>query len=407
MDTRMLWRHGVPAALLIALCPNPGAAQTQSVDNPVKLDDGESVRISGLVSGTVFVNRALFGAFGQGQNAEYADKTELRHNNTFADGDIRNTRLRFDFSAGEVFDGWSPRASVEVDFFGGQDAPPFGDEQPRLRVRVAYADLTNGRTTVRIGQNYAPLLGELPQSASHVAFPLGFGSAGAIGWRFPGVFVYHDLVRGRQTTLGLQLAVMKGSGPIPGGAAAPVGTGEASGLPQLEARFDLGGRAQGLVWGTYLVGHMGWEAMNGLGMPDSADERVSGWALEAGWKLAPGRVTLHGNAYYGRLLGANFGHITQFGKVQGWGAWAQAGYNLSKHWSAWAFYGLDDPDEARFARETGRTLDRVKNQSVSGMLRYQITRYAIGLEYLRAATDWSVTGRSHAHQYALSVLYRI
>ena len=52
MDTRMLWRHGVPAALLIALCPSPGAAQTQSVDNPVKLDDGESVRISGLVSGT-------------------------------------------------------------------------------------------------------------------------------------------------------------------------------------------------------------------------------------------------------------------------------------------------------------------------------------------------------------------
>src|SRR5213592_4288008 len=264
MDTRMLWRHGVPAALVIALCPSPGAAQTQPVDNPVKLDDGESVRISGLVSGTVFVNRALFGAFGQGQNAEWADKTELRHNNTFADGDIRNTRLRFDFSAGEVFDGWSPRATVAVDFFGGQDAPPFGDEQPRLRVRVAYADLTNGRTTVRIGQNYAPLLGELPQSASHVAFPLGFGSAGAIGWRFPGVFVYHDLARGRQTTLGLQLAVMKGSGPIPSGAAVPVGTGEASGLPQLEGRLDLGGRAHGLAWGTYLVGHVDWKALNGL-----------------------------------------------------------------------------------------------------------------------------------------------
>ena len=133
-----------------------------------------------------------------------------------------------------------------------------------LRVRVAYADLTNGRTTVRIGQNYAPLLGELPQSASHVAFPLGFGSAGVIGWRFPGFFLYHDLARGRQTTLGLQLAVMKGSGPIPSGAAVPVGTGEASGLPQLEGRLDLGGRAHGLAWGTYLVGHVDWKALNGL-----------------------------------------------------------------------------------------------------------------------------------------------
>ena len=31
-------------------------------------------------------------------------------------------------------------------------APPFGDESPLLRVRFAYADLTNGRTTLRIGQ---------------------------------------------------------------------------------------------------------------------------------------------------------------------------------------------------------------------------------------------------------------
>src|SRR5881398_3695483 len=152
--------------------------------------------------------------------------------------------------------GAAPGTAIGVlqNLFAGGDI-----RNTRLRVRVAYADLTNRRTTVRIGQMYAPLLGELPQSASHVAFPLGFGSAGVIGWRFPGVFVYHDLVRGRQTTLGLQLAVMKGSGPVPGGAAAPVGTGEASGLPQLEARFDLGGRSRGLAWGTYLVGHVDWK----------------------------------------------------------------------------------------------------------------------------------------------------
>lgn len=407
MDTRMLWRRGLGLVALIAVCPTPGAAQSQPLDTPVKLDDGESVRISGLVSGTLFMNRALFGQFGQGQNAEWADRTELPGNNTFTDGDIRNTRLRLDFTAGESVDGWSPRASIEVDFFGGQDAPPFGDEQPRLRLRIAYADLTNGRTTVRIGQMYAPLLGELPQSVSHVAFPIGYGSAGVIGWRFPGLFVYHDLVRGQRTTLGLQLAIMKGSGPVPQGAAAAVGTGEAAGLPQLEARVDLGSHGDGLAWGSYLVGHVGWEASNGLGTPDSTNRRSTGWALEGGWKLAPGRLVLHGNAYYGRLLGANFGHITQFGPVQGWGAWAQAGYNLTPRWSVWAFSGLDAPDADRFARESGKSLDRLKNQTVAGMVRYQVGRYAIGLEYLRATTDWSGTGRTRAQQFALSMLYRI
>ena len=34
----------------------------------------------------------------------------------------------------------------------------------------------------------------MPVSVTHLAFPLGYGATGMIGWRFPGVFLYHDLM---------------------------------------------------------------------------------------------------------------------------------------------------------------------------------------------------------------------
>src|SRR5439155_1615104 len=138
----------------------------------------------------------------------------------------------------------APKATVEVDFFGAfNGSPPFGDEQPQMRGRVIYADLTNGRTTVRIGQDWSPSFAETPVSLTHIAFPLGYGASGKIGWRFPGVFLFQDLsATGAPLTVQLQLAAMKGSGPIaPGNArdtAAVIGTVESSGLPQLEAKLN-------------------------------------------------------------------------------------------------------------------------------------------------------------------------
>src|SRR5439155_1223208 len=74
--------------------------------------------------------------------------------------------------------------------------------------------------------------------------------------------------------------------------------------------------------------------------------------------VAPSKLTLHGNFYYGKALGQHFAHIEQQGNIRGWGAWAQAGYDFDPHWSLWAHYGMDQPDAARFTRETGGTLTR-------------------------------------------------
>src|SRR5207245_7238328 len=99
-----------------------------------------------------------------------------------------------------------------------------------------------------IGQDWSPSFAETPVSLTHIAFPLGYGASGKIGWRFPGVFLFQDLsATGAPLTVQLQLAAMKGSGPIaPGNArdtAAVIGTGEASGLPQLEAKLNVAKRS--------------------------------------------------------------------------------------------------------------------------------------------------------------------
>src|SRR5690606_8098399 len=120
--------------------------------------------------------------------------------------------------------------------------------------------------------------------------------------------------------------------------------GEA-GLPQLEARVDLAGRVgPDGTWGAYLVGHDDSKDLDGAGVDGDVDDLAS-WAGEAGARVARGRLTVHGNAWLGQAMGHHFGNIIQFRDVGGWGAWAQAGLNLTERWSVWGFAGTDDPDD--------------------------------------------------------------
>ncbi len=386
-----------------------GSATSACAEQTVSVGAGDTLTIGGFVSATMLYDWGLFGAFGQGQNAEYAAApgSQPKTDKSFLDGDVRNTRLNFGFKAGPIVGSWAPHALVEADFFGGQDAPPFGDEQPRMRLRLAYADLTNGRTTVRIGQYWAPLFAEVPVSLSHIAFPLGYGAAGMIGWRFPGVFLYQKLGTSEAMNTDLQLAVMKGAGPPVGASdvANAIGDGEASGLPQIEARFNVGGKAEKLDWLAYAVGHVDWKDTTGTGVRGG---NQTAWAVEAGMKVAPGSLTLHGNAYYGRGIGENFAFITQQGDVRGWGGWAQLGYSLTKSLDFWAFYGVEQPDVKRFEEDHPNQppLLRHRNVSTNAMLRYHAGRYALGVEWYKAMTRWN-TGRSFADQYTLSVMYTL
>src|SRR6266550_2013273 len=412
-------------ALVSALAGAAPTAAQQPAGQVVKLGEGETLTIGGFISASFFNDRGVFGRFGQGQNAEWAAQVQPGVNQGFTDGDIRNTRINFTFNAGPVLGKWTPKGVIEADFFGAfNGAPPFGDEQPQLRGRLLYADLTNGRSTLRIGQYWSPLFAEVPVSLTHIAFPLGYGATGMIGWRFPGIFWYQDLsAAGKPMTMQLQVAVMKGSGPIAGLATAPdgvnnIGSGEASGKPQLEARLNVIHRGK-LPWSVYVVGHANWKDTTGNGVGGSNN---TGSGVELGGSVAPGHLTVHGNFYTGKGLGQQFAHITPNAgptppspaiptvaaqsRIKGLGAWAQVGYDFTPHWSLWLFYGLDQPKYGTFNTETGAVLPRQLNHDGDALIRFRAGRYAVGLEFFRAVTGWS-TGVSSADQIALSALYTI
>ena len=413
MRRRIAW-FAVVAVALAAFLGGPSAVCAQQ---SVKLGAGDTLTISGFINATLFNDRGLFtGGFGQGQNAEWAAQVQPGVDQGFSDADIRNTRIRFDFSAGPVLGRWAPKATLEADFFGANNgAPPFGDEQPQLRARFAFVDLTDGRTTLRVGQFWAPLFGEVPVSVTHLAFPLGYGATGMIGWRFPGVFLYHDLRPGKPLTVQVQVALLKGSGAAASAADVTngIGSGEASGKPQFEARFNLAKKFGRANWNGYVVYHVDNKDMNGTGVSGG---NLNGWGIETGHNVTSGKLTVHGNYYFGHNLGQQFGHITQGagsnaaaaqqGRIQGWGAWAQAGYDFTTHWGFWFYYGMDQPNATKFQQQNGVALLRQLSHDTDALVRFRAGRYALGLEYCRAVTRWS-TGVRTADQYALSVLYSL
>jgi len=158
MRMRVAWFSGIIVTAVLTL----GGVRSVGAQQTVKLGAGDTLTISGFINATMHNNRGLFD-FGQGQNAEWASVAQPTTDQGFLDGDIRNTRIRFDFSAGPVLGRWAPKATLEADFFGAiNGTPPFGDEQPQLRARFAYVDLTNGHTTLRVGQFWAPLSAKCP-----------------------------------------------------------------------------------------------------------------------------------------------------------------------------------------------------------------------------------------------------
>jgi hypothetical protein len=397
------------SACVIAVLVLAGA-RAASAQQVVKLGEGETLTITGFINASVFVNSGLFSTAlgGQGQNSEFSAVTGDTTDKTIMDGDFRNTRLNFTFAAQPVLGKWAPKATVEFDFFGAfNGAPPFGDEQPQVRGRVIYADLTNGRTTLRIGQDWSLLFAETPVSLTHIAFPVGYGGGGKIGWRFPGIFLFHDLTVGKPVNVQLQLAAMKGSGPAVGvaDAANGIGNGEASGMPQLEGRLNFTQRGKNMGWTLYAVGHLDWKDTSGTNRPGS---NVSAWAAEGGGIITPGHFTLHGNVYYGKNIGQEFAHINQQLNIRGWGAWAQAGYDFTTRWSLWGFYGTDQPNVRRFIQDnpTAPAVARQQSHVGDALLRFRAGRYALGLEYFRTVTRWN-TGPTNANQVALSVLYTL
>ncbi len=222
------------------------------------------------------------------------------------------------------------------------------------------------------------------------------------------MFLYQDLAsEDAGVGIQLQLAAFRGSWAGPGDNLNSLSAGEASMVPQLEARLDLTGD----MWGAYVVGHVDQKDLSGVGdeFPDDDDDSLTGTAVQFGGSVRPVPFTLQGNVYWGQAIGQQFGAITQFGDIASWGAWAQAGLQLDPQWSVWALYGMDDPDDDDVIASGNA---RLMNTQIAGMIRYSMGGYSIGVEYLRADTDYGAgepgaitETEASANQLSLSVLF--
>jgi hypothetical protein len=378
-------------------------AATSLTAQAVTTSQGISVTVRGILSGTIFAQDADFGT-GNGQKAQYvtAERNKWVHG-----GDARNLRIGLGINGPEVKPGWRANANVELDFFGPfTGAGNFADEQATPRLRLAYVDLTNGRTTLRIGQDWSPTLGNIPQSTTHIGFPLGWGPGGFIGWRFPQVKLMKTLSRaGARTTTRVQLAVMSGSWTDEAGGADNTFSAGERGLPQVEARFDYSKAS----WAGYIVGH--------VDQKDIAGPDLTSRALEVGFSTTRGDLAIAANGHYGKAMGHQFAQIVQFGDIKGWGAWGQVGYTVNPRWSVWGFVGTERPDEADITNNavtdaSGAAIAvaarRFKSWLAVPMIRYKSGAYALGLEWLHNETQIGPSANNKyrsGNQVALSARY--
>ena len=395
---RFALRRAAVVVCVSALSAAAASAQTVQVGSDVTLT------LHGMISATAFAQDQNF-SFGNGQNAEFPIPPEATVDRWFGGADVRNTRLTLLIGGPCIGGDWRVGGTVEMDFFGGNNGTgPFAGQQPVPRLRLAFAEIGNGRTTIQIGEQWAPLWGNIPVSLSHIAFPLGWDSGGLIGWRYPGLFVTQALTpKDAPVDLSVQAAVMSGGWDGPD---SNVNFGEAGNAtwPQFELRFNLSGKAGEGTWSAYVVGHVDGKDLSGAGESEPND-KLTGTAIEVGAKFLQGPFLIQGNGYTGHAIGQQFASIMQFGRIQSEGGWVQVGYDLTKHWSLFAWGGMDNPKDSDALQAFGDAA-RLKNIMYSGMLRWRSGPFAVGIEYLHSTlTSGPDRVETDGQQLALSGLF--
>ena len=378
----------------------------------------ENLIIKGFLSATLFGQNQNFG-FDNGQSSEWPT-SNYTQNQWFYGGDIRNTRVTMVFNGPKITDEWKFGGVLELDAFGGfNGSGAFNAEQPLTRIRLAYADLVNENLTIRIGQAWTPLFGNVPVSLSHIAFPLGYGTAGDVGWRFPGIFFYYKFnANGSPTHFGLDAAVFEGSWSGPGSPEAFQDGGNL-GTPQFELRLNLDSKiSDESSFSAYIVGH--YNQVNLTPINHTPAVNLNGTAFEVGASYKVNGILIHGNLYSGQNIGQQFGNLTQFSSVNknisSLGFWLQAGYNFTKEWSLFAYYGSENMSNKTDVTTTLGNGARLGNNLYDIMLKYQVGPLSLGVEYLGSKLTYGTLtntetatligeGSQTGTQIALSMFY--
>lgn len=398
-------------AKTVAAAPAPSAPTFSSAP-------GISVALHGFVDATAFSQSKNF-TYGNGQNAEYPVPGA---NGRLSGVDVRNTRFWFDLTGAKITGNWTGGAHLEMDFFGGYGlgvgtTPTYGSysqQQPLVRLRQAYMVLSNPLTgsTIRIGQMWDLIfpLDNLPESYSHFAFPLGYGT-GLIGWRFPGIVYSQELNHGSDGPLWrLDLGAFEGAWNGPGAPENYLSAANAGFRPQIEAKLHV---EQAKEWMLFLAGH--WSQINlaGVGNAEATPikREFSSTAVELGGQWTPGPWVLKGAAYTGRGIGQIFGDLSQFGDIKDTGAYVQGGYSFTSNWSAHLFYAYSRPNRTDVVRWLSHgSTGLLKDRQVAANVQYAVGDYAFALEWIHAILNSTTNGTNRAttsgNQVNVSAYYK-
>jgi hypothetical protein len=401
--------------------PPPAAAPAGAQSSFVSLGGDWKFGFHGIVGSSFYVqDNATYVFNGQGPLLALA-----KGNGDFTTGaDVRQSRFNFSLAGPKVFSGATPKAVVEIDFFGGYGAGGYGEVSIFPRLRLAYAELNWGNDVIRFGQDHELILGMIPEGMGHMAFPVTYFN-GMIGWREPGIGYFHTIPMGEGSKLELALQVIKSDWQNPADfgtnnlAYLNVDLGQLSGYPGFEGRVKY---SSDLIT-AYVAGHynkvMGTHAgdvVAGPGTPGNPlmgvpTQNIDVWAAVAGVKLQASGLVIAANAYYGTNLGAFLGEQLQFAigpnDVHEFGVWGEAGYNFSKNFNAYIIGGTSQPDKTD-SQKDGNT--RLNSSVVGGMVRYQDGGFAVGPEFYHTIANSldPMTGNTteiDANQFMLSGMY--
>jgi hypothetical protein len=303
---------------------------------------------------------------------------------------VRQTRLGLKAGGPEVgsakLDG-----TVEIDFWGLRGSVPAGNVlQTAPRLRLAFLRLVWERTTLTVGQDwtwaFAPLS---PTSLAHVSIP-EFAGSGNLWNRLPQVRLDHEVELSDSYKLGLSAALTRPFGgdaaPVPVSQDDPLGAGELSGLPFVQARAALSGPFAGKSFTIGVSGHLGREEFR------AAELDTRAVALDVSVPL--GKVAaLSGEGYVGenlRMLFSNSFVIEDPNTAQDAeagitaGGWVQINAGVGSKGSVNAGYGIEKLDEEQISSGLR------KNETLFGNLIWSFSKhFKLGVELTHIRTTLS------------------
>ncbi|MEZ4907212.1 MAG: hypothetical protein R2771_06140 [Saprospiraceae bacterium] len=364
--------------------------------------DKTTISLHGFVSVSAFAQDQEF-KFGNGQNASWVS-SDYNTDKFIKSVDIRNTRLTCKVKTKKLAKGLKSSVLVETDLFGGYNgSSAFSPSQQYFRLRLAFMELEYQNLLIRLGQVWVPLVGNPTMSLSHVAFPLGYGSAGFIGWRHPGLFTYYTIDLNDKIKLRIDAALFAGAWLEPGLPPDFLSAGDI-GFPQAELRLNL-------LYGNsnlYVVTHIDRKDFETLG--SSSIDKLDSKAVEFGGKYNVKKILIQGNYYFGVNMGHQFGALTQLQSVakdlNSNGGWVQLGYEFNNHFAAYGYIGTESVNYNQ-AKELFGDSARLKHRLLDFNVQYKLGDFSIGAEVLNSKLISGLDeNESEGNQYSVSALLK-